>query len=228
MSEAETPWALVTGASGGLGVELARGLAARKFNLVLVARREAPMRELAADLERRLGVRTLVEALDLAQPGSAAILQQRLDHQRIEPEVLINNAGFGIGGLFLEQDLERLRAMLQLDLVTLTELTLLFGRRMAARGRGFILLVGSTAAYQPTPVTAAYGAAKAFVLSLGEALHAELEPRVGVTVLCPGLMDTDFARVSGYHPRTRCAALSCRPSAWRTSDLRRCLRTNRA
>ena len=200
MSETAPPWALVTGASGGLGVELACGLAARRINLVLVARREAPMRKLAADLERSYGVRIVVEVLDLARPGSALSLQQRLERQAIEPEILINNAGCGIGGLFVEQDAERLRAMLQLDIVTLTELALVFGRRMATRGRGFILLVGSTAAYQPTPITAAYGAAKAFVLSLGEALHVELAPRVGVTVLSPGLMDTGFAAVSGYEP----------------------------
>jgi uncharacterized protein len=198
MSEAEVTWALVTGASGGLGVELARGLAARGLNLVLVARREAPMLELAADLGRRWGIRTIVEVLDLSQPGSAAVLQQRLVRAGIEPEILINNAGSGIGSLFIEQDPERLRAMLQLDVVTLTELALLFGRGMARRGKGLILLVGSTAAYQPTPITAAYGAAKAFVLSLGEALHVELAPSVGVTVLSPGLMDTGFASVSGY------------------------------
>jgi hypothetical protein len=200
MSQTAGSWALVTGASGGLGVELARGLAARRINLVLVARREAPMRELAAALAARWGVRIVVEVLDLAQPGSAQTLQHRLDQQAIEPEILINNAGSGIGGLFIEQDAERLRAMLQLDIVTLTELALVFGRRMATRGKGFILLVGSTAAYQPTPITAAYGAAKAFVLSLGEALHVELAPRVGVTVLSPGLMDTGFASVSGYEP----------------------------
>lgn len=200
MSEAGAPWALVTGASSGLGIELARGLAARRVNLILVARREAAMQELATALEQRWGVRTAVEVLDLSQPGSAAVLEQRLRRQGIEPEILINNAGSGIGGLFVEQDPERVRAMLQLDIVTLTELALLFGRRMAARGRGSILLVASTAAYQPTPMTAAYGAAKAYVLSLGEALHAELAPHVAVTVLSPGLMDTGFAKVSGYEP----------------------------
>jgi short-subunit dehydrogenase len=200
MSQSEAPWALVTGASSGLGVELARGLAARSINLILVARREAPMRELAASLEQRWGVRVDVEVLDLAQPGSALTLQHRLELRAIEPEILINNAGCGLAGPFVEQDPERVRAMLQLDIATLTELTLVFGRRMAARGKGLILLVGSTAAYQPTPMTAAYGASKAFVLSLGEALHVELAPRVGVTVLSPGLMDTAFATVSGYEP----------------------------
>jgi len=189
---------VVTGASGGLGAELARGLAARGINLVLVARRETPMLELAADLGKRWGIRAIVEVLDLSQPGSATALQQRLARTGIEPEILINNAGSGLGSLFIEQDPERLRAMLQLDVVTLTELALLLGRGMAARGKGLILLVGSTAAFQPTPMTAAYGAAKAFVLSLGEALHVELAPCVGVTVLSPGLMDTGFAGASGY------------------------------
>jgi short-subunit dehydrogenase len=158
------------------------------------------MRVLAADLAHRWGVLTLVEVLDLSQPGSAQVLQRQLELQGVEPEILINNAGSGLGGLFVEQDPQRLRAMLQLDIVTLSELSLVFGKRMVARGNGLILLVGSTAAYQPTPMTAAYGAAKAFVLSLGEALHAELAPRVGVTVLSPGLMDTGFADVSGYVP----------------------------
>jgi short-subunit dehydrogenase len=200
MSQSAAPWAVVTGASSGLGIELARGLAARRLNLVLVARREAPMRQLAAALEQRWGVLVRVEVLDLVQPGSALALQQQLAQRGIEPEILINNAGSGIGGLFVEQDPERVRSMLQLDIVALTELALVFGRRMAARGNGFILLVGSTAAYQPTPMSAAYGAAKAFVLSLGEALNVELAPEVGVTVLCPGLMDTGFASVSGYEP----------------------------
>lgn len=200
MAHSDALWALVTGASSGLGVALARNLAARKINLVLVARREPPMRELAAELEGRWDVQVIVEALDLAQTDAAAALQRRLADRGIEPDILINNAGFGIGGPFIEQDSSRLRSMLQLDIVTLTELAHVFGRRMAERGRGFILLVGSTAAYQPTPITAAYGAAKAFVLSLGEALHVELAPKVGVTVLSPGLMNTGFAGVSGYVP----------------------------
>jgi uncharacterized protein len=200
MSQPEAPWALVTGASSGLGVELARGLAARRINLILVARREAPMQELAANLAQRWGVRVEVEVLDLAQSGSALTLQHRLELLAIEPEILINNAGCGLAGPFVEHDPQRVREMLQLDITTLTELTLVFGGRMAARGRGLILLVASTAAYQPTPMTAAYGASKAFVLSLGEALHVELAPCVGVTVLSPGLMDTGFATVSGYQP----------------------------
>ncbi len=198
MSHAGTSWALVTGASSGLGIEFARGLAARHVNVVLSARSAPPMRDLAEELRRAHGVEVRVEALDLSAPGSAGELQQRLDRAGIAPDVLVNNAGFGHHGAFLDQDPERLRAMLQLDIVSLTELSHAFGRRMAARGRGHILLVGSLAAYQPVPLLAAYAAAKAYVLSFGEALHVELAPQVGVTVLSPGLMDTGFNAASGY------------------------------
>ncbi len=207
MLEAGSRWALVTGASSGLGVAFAEALAARKTNLVLTARREAPMRDLAARLTREHGVAIVVEAADLAASGSAAALQDRLDTQGITPDVLVNNAGFGLSGAFLGQDLDRLREMLQLDIVSLTELTHLFAKRMAARGRGHILLVASMASFQPCPHLAAYAAAKAYVLSLGESLNLELAPKVGVTVLSPGLMDTGFNEVSGFRP-----AASVRPT----------------
>lgn len=203
MQKAGTSWALVTGASSGLGVELARALAARRVNLALTARTEAPMRQLADDIRREHGVEVVVEPLDLSMPGSADALRQRLDQRRIEPDILINNAGFGLNSAFIDHDPECLRAMLQLNVVSLTELSHAFGRRMAARGHGRILMVASMAAFsmaafQPDPLLAAYGASKAYVLSLGEALHVELAPKVGVTALSPGLMDTGFNTVSGF------------------------------
>ena len=198
MARSETRWALITGASSGLGVELATALAARKVNLILVARRELPMQQLAVQLRQRHGVDVVVEVIDLAQADSATALLRRLDERKIETDILINNAAFGLSSAFIDQDPDRLRAMLQLDVMTLTELAQIFGRRMFDRGYGHILLVASMAAYQPTPILAAYGAAKAFVLSLGEALHVELAPKVGVTVLSPGFMDTGFAEVSGF------------------------------
>ena len=193
-------WALVTGASSGLGKEFARSLAFRNCNLVLVARREEPMQSLAAELRQEHAVEVIVEPIDLSSAGSPQALQSRLDERRIEPAILINNAAFGLGAEFLTQDVERVREMLSLDVLTLTELTHLFGKRMAARGRGHILLVASLAAYQPDPLLAAYGAAKHFVLALGVALHVELAPRVTVTVVSPGLMDTEFNEVSGFRP----------------------------
>lgn len=194
-------WAIITGASSGLGREFTRALALRKCNLVLVARREEPMQALAKELREQHAVEVVVEAIDLSAVGSSLDLQKRLDERSIEPSILINNAAFGLSGEFLMQDMDRLREMLNLDIVTLTELTHLFGKRMAARGRGHILLVASLAAYQPDPLLAVYGAAKHFVLALGVALHVELAPKVTVTVVSPGLMNTEFNEVSGFRPK---------------------------
>lgn len=191
-------WALVTGASGGLGEALARDMASRGRHVALAARGEAAMRTLASELERRYGVDTRLFPIDLSVAGSATLLQERLDREGIQPEVLVNNAAFGMAGPFAATDHARLLAMLQLDVVTLTELTLLLGREMAARGHGRILLVGSLASFSPCPHLAAYAAAKAYVLSLGEALNVEFAPAVGVTTLLPGLMDTGFNAASGF------------------------------
>ena len=191
-------WALITGASGGLGEALARELATRGYNVALAARGEQAMRALASELEGRHGAKAQVLPIDLSEPGSAVLLQERLDQAGIELDVLVNNAAFGISGPFTITDHARLLAMLQLDVVSLTELTLLLGGRMAVRGRGHILFVGSLASFSPCPYLAAYAAAKAYVLSLGEALSVELAPAVGVTVLLPGLMDTGFGAASGF------------------------------
>lgn len=150
------------------------------------------MQALAMELRQRHAVEVVVEAIDLGAPASPADLQRRLDEQGIEPDILINNAAFGLSGEFLTQEPERLREMLQLDVLSLTELTHLFGKRMAQRGAGHVLLVASLAAH---------GAAKHFVLALGVALHVELAPKVGVTVVSPGLMDTGFNEVSGFRPK---------------------------
>ena len=193
-------WALVTGASSGLGIEFARQLAQRGYNLVLVARREEPMQRLAADLAQTHAIDVLVETIDLAFPNSAKVLLQNLDANGVPIDVLVNNAGFGVFGRFAKQSPGRIRQMLDLDILALTEMTLVFGRHMLDRGHGHILLVASTAAMQPTPLYAAYGAAKAYVLSLGESLNVEFAPVVGVTVVLPGLMNTGFLGVSGQQP----------------------------
>jgi len=191
-------WALVTGASGGLGAALADSLAARGRNVVITARNAAALDAVADRIRRARDVEVAVEALDLAMPGAAASLRDRLDERGVEPEIVVNNAAFGISGAFVDHEPPRLREMLQLNIVSLTELSHVYGRRMAARGRGRILLVASMASYQPDPLLAAYGASKAYVLSLGQALHVELGPKVTVTVLSPGLMDTGFNAASGY------------------------------
>ena len=192
------PWALITGASSGLGVDFAHELAAEGNNLVLVARREDRMRELATELEARHVIQTKVIAMDLAHPGIGTELKDLLDREGITIDVLINNAGFGIFGEFISQPLEKTLNMVQLNVASLTELTHVFAADMAMRRRGRILLVASVVAYQSSPNYAAYGASKAFVLSLGEALHEELKPYgVTVTVLSPGATATEFFDVSG-------------------------------
>ena len=192
------PWALVTGASSGLGIEFARQLAKRHHNLILVARSRRPMELLAEELRATHDIDVLVEELDLAVAGSAGKLDEALRERHIIPEVLVNNAAVGFHGPFLDQDPDSLRRMLQLDLITLTELTHIFACRMAERGTGRILLVGSMAAYQPVPLFTVYAAAKAYVLSLGESLNVELAPDIMVTVLSPGVMETGFNEQSGY------------------------------
>jgi uncharacterized protein len=191
-------WALITGASGGLGAELAHRLAARGHCVAITARNASALGAVADDIRRTHHVEVVVEALDLSVAGGASWLRDRLDGQGIDPEIVVNNAAFGISGEFVDHDAERLREMLQLNIVSLTELSHIYGRRMAARGRGHLLLVASMASYQPDPLLAAYGASKAYVLSLGEALNVELGPKVAVTVLSPGLMDTGFNAASGY------------------------------
>ncbi len=195
MAEIRGRWALITGASSGLGVDFARDLAARGCKLVLVARREDRLKQLAAELA---GTETRVVALDLRAPDAVTSLHERLRAEGVAIEVLINNAGFGLYGPFLASEWERQRDMLELDVVALTHLTHVFAREMAERGAGWVLLVASIGAFQPTPNYATYAAAKSYVLSFGEALAAELRPRgVRVCTTCPGVTATEFLAVAG-------------------------------
>lgn len=191
-------WALITGASSGLGVDFAHELAAEGYHLVLVARRAERMQTLAADIEAQHAIRTKVIALDLSVPNASLSLKHQLDQEHIAIDVLINNAGFGIFGDFLDEAVEKTSNMVQLNITSLTELTHLFATDMVQRKRGHILLVASVVAYQPSPNYAAYAASKAYVLNLGEALHEEFKPHgVTVTVLSPGATATEFFDVSG-------------------------------
>ncbi len=204
--------ALVTGASSGLGVEFARLLAARKVDLVLVARRIAPMEQLAAELRREHGVDVRVEGVDLAAPGAAAALKDRLDRDAVRIDLLVNNAGYGLHGDFVATPIERTREMLQLNVTALTELSHVFGREMAARGAGEMLLVASLLGFQATPTYAAYAASKAYVLSFGEALHDELRPHgVVVTTLCPGHTATGFDTAAGAAVSPMLARMTMQP-----------------
>lgn len=197
MSE-NRPYALVTGASSGLGVDFAKQLAARGYNLILVARREDRLRALKADLDGSTGATVHIVTMDLADPSAPEDLHRQMDEAGWPVEVLINNAGIGAFGDFLEITAARQQAMLQLDIMTVAHLTRLFAADMAARGKGYILQVSSIGAYQATPLYAAYAAAKSFVLLYGEAVGAELKARgVTVSVVSPGITKTEFLDVAG-------------------------------
>ncbi len=192
-------WALVTGASSGLGADFARELAARGADLVLVARRSDRLAALADELTRSAGVRAEVIAMDLATAGAAVELRRRTDSLGVDVDVLVNNAGFGQHGQLLDTPWERTAQLIQLDMVTLTELTRLYAVDMVARGRGWILQVASVSAYQPTPTYASYAAAKSYVLSFGEALAHELQGTgVHCTVVSPGVTATEFMEAAGH------------------------------
>ena len=209
-------WALITGASSGLGLEFADLLAAQNVNLVLAARRQEPMENLAANLRRKHDVDVLVEAIDLASPGAASRLKSRLDARSVTIDILVNNAGYGLQGDFHETPIERTVDMIQLNITALTELTYLFGRDMATRRSGHVLLIASLLAFQAVPGYAAYAATKAYVLALGEALHDEFRPRgVVVTSLCPGHTATGFDAAAGatISPLLRVLTMQPRPVA---------------
>ncbi len=193
MSEGKNPVALVTGASNGIGLELAKLLAAAKHDLVLVARSEEKLRVLADELEQAHGIVATVIAQDLADPGAPAHIVEEVTSLGIDVEILVNNAGLGLYGPFTETSLEREVAMIQVNVIALTELTKRFLPGMVAAGRGRILNVASTAAFQPGPLMAVYYATKAFVLSFSEALGNEVDGTgVTVTALCPGPTESGF------------------------------------
>ena len=197
MSSLARPLALVTGASSGIGADLARELARDGHDLVLAARTVAPMESLAAELAA-LGTGAIVIPADLSQPGGATALANAIEARGLTVDVLINNAGLGAVGRFDQADPRRIGDMLQVNIVALTELTRLLLPGMVARRRGKVMLVASTAAFQPGPNMAVYFATKAYVLSLGEAIAYELRGTgVTVAVLCPGTTATNFQRVAG-------------------------------
>jgi short-subunit dehydrogenase len=185
--------ALVTGASSGIGAEFARALAARGSDVVLVARSGDRLAALASEVSAKHGVRAEVIAADLSDPAAPDAIVAELAARSIEIDTLINNAGFGTHGEFAELDAKRERNEVFVNVFAPVALTRALVPGMVVRKRGAIVNVASTAAFQPVPYMATYGATKAFVLSFGEALAEELRPHgVRVVVLCPGQTDTAF------------------------------------
>jgi hypothetical protein len=187
------PVALVTGASSGIGLALARVLALEGHDLVLVARREAELQRLASDLSGWQSTESVVVPADLSTPDGAAEVARRVADAGLDIDVLVNNAGFGLQGSFADQPVEELQRMLAVNVVTLTELTRLVLPGMVARRHGRVLNVASTAAFQPGPFMAVYYASKAYVLSFTEAIAEELSGTgVTATALCPGAVPSGF------------------------------------
>jgi short-subunit dehydrogenase len=190
--------ALVTGASGGIGLEMARLFAADGHDLVLVARSEEKLSRLAEELRERHGVAAHVLAADLAQREAPWEIFEALRASGVGVDALVNNAGVGSYGLFAETELKSELDLLLVNVVALTHLTKLFLPAMLARRRGYVCNVASTAAFQPGPLMAVYYASKAYVLSFSEALANECEGTgVLVSALCPGPTETGFVAAAG-------------------------------
>jgi short-subunit dehydrogenase len=194
-------WALVTGASAGIGAEFARALAREGLSLVLTARRRERLEALAGELEQTYAIETRVVACDLAEAGGAERLADEVGELPIA--LLVNNAGFGYAGRFEKLEPARLRAQVELNCVAPVVLTRRLLPGMRERGRGAVVIVGSVAGRQPLPLHAVYSASKGFDLLFGEALCVELaEHGIDVLVLEPGSTETEFQAVAGEiaHP----------------------------
>lgn len=194
--------ALVTGASSGIGLAIARALAARGTNLIITARSENKLNEIAAELQKK-GVKVQVFTGDLSQKGAAQILFEQVEQAGLQVDLLVNNAGFGKWGEFLEVDRAKYDEMLQLNIHALTELCHLFIPGMLKRGEGGIINLGSTASFIPVPFAAVYSASKAYVLLFTEALQGEYGDRgLSFMTLCPGGTESNFATVANPNIKT--------------------------
>lgn len=192
------PAALITGASTGIGREFAYLCAHAGYDVVLTARSEARLEELAGEVRQRTGRKAFTLPIDLADPAAPSQLYKRVAGLDVAVEVLINNAGFGLVGRFWELDEGEQMQIIQLNIGALTHLSRLFLPDFIARRRGYILNVASTAAFQPGPLMSVYYASKAYVVSFSEALHNEARDHgVKVTCLCPGPTQTEFDKRSG-------------------------------
>ncbi|MEQ8474173.1 MAG: SDR family oxidoreductase [Marinoscillum sp.] len=189
--------ALITGASSGIGLELAKTHATHRGDLILVARSTTKLERLKKDLEYLHGIKVLCIPKDLSIPDSAQEVYDQVAQQEIQVDYLINNAGFGDFGLYHETSWEKEEMMINLNILALTQLTKLFGTDMVSRGTGKIMNVSSTAAFQPGPLMAVYYATKHYVQAYSEALYEEWKAfGVSVTALCPGATQSGFSEAA--------------------------------
>lgn len=190
--------ALITGASSGIGETIARQLASLNCPLILVARRTERLEKIKQELQQNHNIRIDIISCDLAKPGAAQYLYDQCQQQGLQVDILINNAGFAKHGLMLDIPLATHQEMMQLMVITLTELSYLFGQDMKQRQHGYILLVSSLLGFLPGPQFATYSAIKAYALNLADSLVREFKPQgIHITALCPGGTTTEFMDVSG-------------------------------
>ncbi len=185
--------ALITGASSGIGYEIAKLFAAGKTNLLIVARNEQKLLEIKKEFEEQFKVDIFAVVADLSSNEGIQTVYKVVNSNNLTVNYLVNNAGFGDYGAFINRSMDKYKEMIQLNMVTLTELSYHFGKEMVKRGKGRILNVASMAGLQPDPNFAVYGATKAYVISVSEAIHKEFENTgVTVTVLSPGATASNF------------------------------------
>lgn len=188
----------ITGASSGIGYAMAMEFAKHGYYLVLSGRDRAALADLEKKIRERYQVKVWIIVEDLAEKNGARSLYRQMKEKKIEIDVLVNNAGLGYGGLFLEQPLEKDEDIVMVNMYSVTALTKLFGEDMKKRRKGKILQVASTGAFHPGPYTAVYYAAKAYVLSFSRAVRRELRQyNIQVSVLCPGAVATNFSKRAG-------------------------------
>lgn len=188
---------LITGASSGIGKETAFEYAKNGYDLVLVARRIERLESIKKEIEAKNKVKVSIFKVDLSKLDSAEVLYKSVKEKGLKIDVLINNAGFGINGKFIESDTNKENDMLLLNIVTLTKLTKLFTLDMVKNSKGHIINIASTAAFQAVPNFSVYAATKSYVLNFSEAIAFELKDKnVYVTAICPGATQSEFAKVS--------------------------------
>ncbi len=186
-------YVLITGASSGIGLDMAKIFAEKRYNLILVSRNENKLETIKTELEKDYNIQVLYYSVDLSESGSVKNVLEFTENNKLDVDILINNAGVGLYGEHVDMDIDEVSNMLQLNIASLSELCFYYGKRMKEKREGKILNIASAAAYQPTPYFAAYGASKSFVLNFSEALAKEMEDyNVTVTCLSPGATDTGF------------------------------------